>query len=234
MLTKLISGDTLRKSRLHDEKGNFVGLNKLVLHGPQAMLTGALRLSVGYRPQLPWISYSAITVLEEFLTQSSRVLEFGSGMSTIWYAEHAGEVCSVEDFKPWFDKVSGLISRRCIRNVTYHFADNRDTYSQFMSGDSTGFDLVMIDGSHRSACVSAASEKLRPGGILYLDNSDKDSTPRGGDMRHAEELALQFARSRNAEVRYFTDFAPTQLFVQQGLMVRLPADASTARQDNSR
>jgi hypothetical protein len=223
MLTKIISGDTLRKSRLHDEKGNFVGLNRLFLHAPAAIATGLLRLSTDYRPALPWISYSAINELERFLTKSSRVLEFGSGMSTIWYARHAGEVCSVEDYKPWFDKVREQLNRNHIDNVKYEFAATSSDYSEFMSDDPAGFDLIMIDGSIRNACIARASKLLKPGGILYLDNSDKDSTPRGGDMRLAEEFALRFANDRNAAVTYFTDFAPTQLFVQQGLMVKLSA-----------
>lgn len=222
MLTKIISGDTLRKSRLHDEKGNFVGLAHLIRHAPPAIMTGLLRLSVDYRPQLPWISYSAIQVLEKFLTKSSRVLEFGSGMSTLWYAKHASEVCSVVDFKPWFNKVSDLIVRKGINNINYQFAVGVDTYSRYHGDDDDGFDLIMIDGSHRSACVAQASKLLKPGGILYLDNSDKDSTPRGGDMRLAEKFALRFSKVRNGDVTYFTDFAPPQLFVQQGLMAKLP------------
>lgn len=224
MLRKLISGDDLRKSRLHDEKGNFVGLGRLLLHAPAAVATGLLRLTVDYRPPLPWISYSAINVLERFLTKSSRVLEFGSGMSTIWYARRAGEVCSVEDYKPWFDKVSDLLNREHIDNVKYHLAATPSAYSEFMADDPSGFDLIMIDGSIRSSCISHAAKMLRPGGIIYLDNSDKDSTSRGGDMRLAEKLVMQLASSRKATVTYFTDFAPTQFFVQQGLMVKLRTD----------
>ena len=85
-----------------------------------------------------------------------------------------------------------------------------------MARDETGFDLIMVDGSHRSECVSHAAKLLRPGGILYLDNSDKDPTARGGDMRLAEEYAIQFAKQQNGTTTYFTDFAPTQMMVQQG------------------
>lgn len=222
MLQKLISGDALRKSRLHDEKGNFVGLSRLISHGPKAVATGLMRLSFDYRPSQPWISYSVIQILEKHLTRSSRVLEFGSGMSTVWYARHAGEVCSVEDYKPWYEKVKKILINEKLQNVNYQFKDHVDSYSQCFTDDSRGFDLIMVDGSHRSACIAHAVKLLRPGGILYLDNTDKDSTPRGGDMRLAENNAPQFAKGKNAEIFYFTDFAPTQLFVQQGLMVKLP------------
>lgn len=225
MLKRIISAGPSRKSRLHDEKDNFIGLKRLFLHAPHAVLTGLLRLSIGYRPGLPWISYSAIAELEKFLTNTSRVLEFGSGMSTIWYAKHAGEVCSVEDCKPWFDKVSDLIERKNIENISLHFANGLSEYSQLMANDDAGFDLIIVDGNHRSACIAHATNLLKTGGILYLDNSDRDTKVVSGDTRLAEELALQFARERHAQVTYFTDFAPTQFFVQQGLMIKLPTHA---------
>ncbi|HEY8360510.1 MAG TPA: hypothetical protein VIL30_23900 [Ramlibacter sp.] len=224
VLEKIISGDGQRKSRLHDEKGNLIPGRRLLRHGPLAFLTGIGRLIFGYRPVQPWISYSAARVLREHLTGTSRVLEFGSGMSTVWYARHAGEVCSVEDFRPWFDRVSQVLQARRLGNVRYGFAATPEEYSSYMCDDTRGFDLVMVDGSVRADCIRKAAHLVRPGGILYLDNSDKNSSSATmtGDMRLAEALALEFARSRRAEVCYFTDFAPTQLFVQEGMLVRVP------------
>ena len=222
LVTKIISGDKLRKSRLHDEKGNFATWENVLLHSFPAALTGILRLSVGYRPEKPWIAYSSIKFLENFLSKDSRVLEFGSGMSTIWYGKHAGEVFSVEDYKPWHDKVSKIIEGKCITNITYKITEDESQYCSFMSNDKKGFDLVMVDGKFRSKCISNASKLVRPGGVLYLDNSDKDSAPNGGDMRLAESFLRDFAKSTNAEVTEVTDFAPTQFFVQQGLYVKLP------------
>jgi hypothetical protein len=120
VLTKLISGDNLRTSRLHDEKNNFIGWDKFFTHAPLAFSTGLLRISLDYRPELPWISYSAIQALNNFLSPNSRVLEFGSGMSTIWYAKHAGIVYSVEDYRPWYDKVSQIVKKKGLSNIHYH------------------------------------------------------------------------------------------------------------------
>jgi predicted O-methyltransferase YrrM len=153
------------------------------------------------------------------------VLEFGSGMSTIWYAKHVGEVCSVEDCKPWFDKVGELIESKGIKNINLYFATGSNEYSQFMPRGHAKFDLIMVDGNHRSECIAHAINLLKPYGILYLDNSDRDTRITTGDTRLAEELALQFAREQHAQVTYFTDFAPTQFFVQQGLMIKLPTHA---------
>lgn len=222
MLQKLLSGGAARKTRLHDEKGNLISFNRFFLNGSRAVFTGLMRILLGYRVAMPWISYSAISVLQQHLHKTSRVLEFGSGMSTIWYAQHAGYVYSVEDNKEWYEKVQELIQDREIQNIDYLFADTEEAYSKFMHDDQAGFDLIIVDGSYRSSCVANAIKLLRAGGILYLDNSDKHSTPTGGDTRVAESHALNFANQHNAHITYFTDFAPTQFFAQQGLMIKLP------------
>lgn len=221
--TKVISGSSLRKSRLHNEKGGFVSLKNIITHGPLAIGTGLLRVTIGYRPILPWIAYTSINMLKCVLNKKSRVLEFGSGMSTIWYAKHAGEVFSVEDYLPWYEKITNVIKVENIDNITYTFVDKESDYYGYMSENVGGFDLVMVDGLYRSKCISNASKLVRPGGILYLDNSDKDSTPHGGDIRIAESMLRNLARELNVEVNEITDFAPTQFFVQEGLFIKYPS-----------
>lgn len=222
LLTKIVAAGPGRRSRLHDEKGNFIGFKRLLQNGPRAISSGLLRLAFGYRPVTPWISYAAIDSLEKFLRRNSRVLEFGSGMSTIWFAKRAGEVYAVEDSGPWHARVVDLISRAHLRNVHLHYAERIDEYRQFMANDTAGFDLIVVDGICRHQCTITALPLLRNGGIFYLDNSDRGVISRDEDSRKAEAAILEFARERSAEVNWFTDFAPTQFFVQQGLMVKLP------------
>lgn len=222
IIRKIISGDKLHKSRFHDEKHNFIGWPNMVKHTIPAVSSGLLRLTIDYRPELPWIGYDGIKILEKQLDKSKRVLEFGSGMSTVWYSKMAGEVCSVEHFEPWYNKVTEIIKSKGIENIKYAMHEDLESYSTFMQDDEDGFDLIMVDGSFRSDCVKNATKLLRQGGILYLDNSDKDSTPSGGDMRLAEQYAREFAEEKSAEIIEITDFAPTQLFVQQGLLVITP------------
>lgn len=222
LLTKIVAAGPGRRSRLHDEKGNFIGFKRLLQNGPRAISSGLLRLAFGYRPATPWICYPAIELLETFLHRDSRVLEFGSGMSTIWYAKHAGEVYAVEDSGPWHARVAGLVSAAHLNNVHLHYAERIDEYSQFMATDSAGFDLIVVDGNYRHQCTMEALPLLRNGGIFYLDNSDRGVISKDEDSRKAEAAILEFARERGAEITWFTDFAPTQFFVQQGLMIKLP------------
>jgi hypothetical protein len=62
--------------------------------------------------------------------------------------------------------------------------------------------------------------KLKSGGYLYLDNSDKDMTA-GGDMRDAERVVLDAVAQRSGSATYYTDFAPAQVVAMQGLLARL-------------
>lgn len=179
----------------------------MLRNGPRALATGLARLVAGYRPERPWISYDAQATLARHLRRESRVLEFGSGMSTVWYARHAGHVVSLEHDAHWH----ALIARRLARfdNVDYRLIEDTETY--LAQTPDEAFDLIMIDGSARLFCTLFAMTHLAPGGIIYLDNSDKHPEPR--------RLLLDFAQKRGLPAREFTDFAPTQLFVQRGLMV---------------
>lgn len=224
MLSKLVAGAETRKTRFHDELGNLVSATRAIRNGPRAVVTGVARLALDYRPVQPWISYDAQPVIAAHLTPDSRVLEFGSGMSTVWYAEHSREVVSIEDYRPWYAQVQGIIAKRKAGNIRYRFAADVEQYTTLSEAErGDGFDLIMVDGSARELCVRRTLDLLRPGGMMYLDNSDKHGgSTFSGDIPEARRTMLEFASAHGASTRLFTDFAPTQLFVQQGLMLTLP------------
>jgi predicted O-methyltransferase YrrM len=98
------------------------------------------------------------------------VFEFGSGHSTLYWAELGAEVCSVEDHPGWFELVQQHITA---------FPQNRVFLEQEQAGylariDSIGglFDMVLVDGSHRKECLEPAIRHLKPGGLLVVDNTD--------------------------------------------------------------
>jgi len=220
LLKKIWQGNREEYPRWRDEKGNFVGSRRLLVNGSRATITGIARVAFGMRPELPWISYDAIDMLRKHLKPDSRVLEFGSGMSTIFYAKHAGEVVSVEDNKVWFDSISKVFKQNQVTNIAYSLAGTQADYVN--AGVKAGgvFDLIMVDGSFRSDCIRVSLPLLASGGIIYLDNSDKHSSKLGGDTRLAEELLLEYASLNKCEVSSYSDFAPTQFFAQEGLSIK--------------
>lgn len=218
--TKLVAGGASRKSRLHDGLGSRVPVGSLVRNGPRALATGLLRLLFGWRPERPWISYEAQALIAPVLTKDSVVLEFGSGMSTIWYARRAGHLISIEDDRGWFDSIADRLARH--KNVDYRFAADKASY---VGQDDRQYDLIMIDGKWRDECARFAVDHLRPGGIIYLDNCDNHGNQINqltGDIPQARQLLKRFASEHGLPVREFTDFAPTQLFAARGLMIGGP------------
>jgi len=55
---------------------------------------------------LPWYTYPSIKYLENHLKNDHVVLEFGSGNSSLWYAERVKKIVSLETDYEWFTKIS--------------------------------------------------------------------------------------------------------------------------------
>jgi hypothetical protein len=216
---KIIAGGSHHKSRFHDEKGNLIdGLGLLYL--PHCLMTTFLRISMGYRPVLPWLGYRAIQQLNHLIQPDWKMIEFGSGLSTVWFSQRCRQVVSVENCAEWHDKVSQDLHRRNIKNVEYLFK-TQDDYSALPEYKDEQFEFILVDGSERAKCAATAVKRLKPGGYIYLDNSDKHSTASGGDTRVAEQILLDAAYQQGGEVEYFVDFLPTYFTVIQGMLVRL-------------
>lgn len=214
----MLSGNELRRTRFHDEKGNLVGWDA-ALYAPLALLTAAGKI-VGLRPILPMISFRAARVIDGLLTAESRVLEFGSGYSTLWFAQRCAELVSVEDDPYWRTQVQRLLAEAGARHVRHEFR-GPEHYSRLDEYPDAYFDLALVDGKDRAGCVRTALTKVKPGGWLYLDNSDKDMTFPSGDLRRAEALLVAEIERRGGTLRYFTDFSPTNFFAEQGVLARL-------------
>jgi DNA-directed RNA polymerase subunit H (RpoH/RPB5) len=67
----------------------------------------------------PWIPFEAANWLEHYLKPHMKVFEYGSGGSTIFFAERVAEVFSIEHDQKWHTLVSRALARRGITNCTY-------------------------------------------------------------------------------------------------------------------
>lgn len=168
-------GDAYRISRFHNEKGHFA-LASLEDIGDCAIsaATTFARVTFGYRPETPWIVLKAFRFLRRTLPPNAKVFEWSSGMSTLWFEKHCAEVHSVEDYEPWYQLVSKRIQKADLQYLTGR--DYVDAIRKFPTGY---FDLISIDGSDRLACYETALPYLKPGGILLIDNTDKDQQSKG-------------------------------------------------------
>ena len=124
---------------------------------------------------LPWYSYPAIEYLDQFDFSARRVFEFGAGNSSLYWANRALELVTVENDAAWFERV-----RTAARpNHTLLLRETRNAYVGALAEQSGLFDLIVIDGRWRQSCALAAADKLADGGLIVLDNSDKHASVAG-------------------------------------------------------
>lgn len=219
ILSRIVRGNELRRTRLHDEKGNMVPLATLP-HLPCALVSAVAKVMLGRRPVRPTISYTATRLIAARLRPDWNAVEFGSGMSTAWLAARVGTLLSIEDHAGWAERVRAILAERGLTNVRHELRDATG-YARLDDIPDRYFHFALIDGSDRAGCVAAVLPKMRPDGLIYLDNSDKDMTTTGGDLRRAEAGLLAAAAANGWRVRYFTDFSPTNVFAEQGMMVEM-------------
>lgn len=212
ILNRILLRDGIRRGRLTDYNGQRISFERLLRNGPRAAVSTAVRLGLGKVPSRPWISYDGQARIGRFLDRSKRVLEFGSGMSTRWYAQRAGSVLSLEDNRHWFDRLHDELVAQ--GNVDHRFCE---TLAEYLSLDGTSgqapFDLIVIDGTQRDRCLEVALPHLAAGGMLYLDNSDMHGDGVTGNIPAARARIRAFAVGHGLRVETLTDFAPAQFFV---------------------
>lgn len=148
-----------------------------------------------------WVTFPALDWLEEFLQPSMTVFEWGCGGSTLFFAQRVAHVTSVEHDRDWHGQATRSIRETGAANVdlrlvgpqpsddpagygsavdTYH-AMSFERYARTIDAHGS-FDLVLVDGRARMACLEHAVPHVRPGGAVVLDNSDyrryQDRLPR--------------------------------------------------------
>lgn len=117
---------------------------------------------------LPWMTYSAIEYISQFDLSSVTVFEYGSGYGSIFWAERARKVISVEDNPEW---IRELESRRLPNQYIVHAKDLPEYIHAIEQYNETP-DIVIIDGKQRRACAAnLLAIKLLPA-LVILDNSD--------------------------------------------------------------
>src|SRR5438874_1854481 len=97
-----------RRSRFHDYQNRRLAVEALA-DMPTVVWQAALRRLVGRRPILPWIPYPAIRRLAKIIRPEWRVLETGSGNSTLWLAQRVAYLRSVESNSGWYARVGASL-----------------------------------------------------------------------------------------------------------------------------
>lgn len=124
---------------------------------------------------IPWYTYPCIDFLKCRSFEGMKVLEFGAGQSTLWWAKNAAEVVSFEGNKEWYDYLLTQIPA----NVALRFAraDNpqvcvEDVTKGLSQIPISQFDIVIIDGLWRFELIEIAKQHLKENGAIICDNAD--------------------------------------------------------------
>jgi hypothetical protein len=120
---------------------------------------------------VPWMNYSVVALLRARLTKDLRLLEFGSGYSTSFYAKLVGSVTSVEHDQAWI----GTVKKTLPDNVEliYQPQDIDGKYCRVIHSSGVGYDVVVIDGWDRVNCIRQSIEALTARGVIVLDDSHR-------------------------------------------------------------
>lgn len=133
---------------------------------------------------LPWMPYSVIDFLDRRLDRNSVVVELGSGGSTLFFADRAGRVITLEENDPWASDVGEALAERGFSNV-----DLRSVKADF--GDLAGLgeseywralptepaDVIVVDSSDyqtheaRPLLFRWAEEIIRSDGVIVVDDA---------------------------------------------------------------
>jgi hypothetical protein len=128
-------------------------------------------------PDAPWLTPAAIDILDSWLAPGDVGLEWGSGRSTAWIGRRVARLVSVEHHAGWYEKVRvGLPPSVELRHCAV--ADPADEGCGYVRTaqlfENESLDFALVDGLRqlRSACACAALRKLKPGGLLVIDNAN--------------------------------------------------------------
>jgi predicted O-methyltransferase YrrM len=179
------------------------------------------------RLDLPWWTYPATRELEEVLASrrgAARVFEYGAGASTLWLARRAAEVWSVEHderfvefLRPLLSEVTNVhlmhvVAQRVPEPVVtsersgYEGLDFSDYVASIDRVDGE-FDVIVVDGRARAACLHHAARRLSATGVILFDDS--------GRRRYAEAIA-----SSGLRVYRRSGWAPSLPYRSQTALLR--------------
>jgi hypothetical protein len=143
--------------------------------------------------EIAWLPYSLLRFLNARLNKGMRVLEFGSGASSIYFSRRVKQVVSVEDNTDWYTK---LLENKP-ENLFLILAETKDAYVNIQY-EELNFELILVDGEFREDCLFKSIEYLSRDGVIVLDDTNAEVFSRL--IPKMTELGFKHLK--------FNDFAP--------------------------
>jgi predicted O-methyltransferase YrrM len=119
-----------------------------------------------------------VEILEDRLKPTDVGLEWGSGRSTLWFAQRVAHLTSIEHNDHWYNRIQKLLRDKDIDNVDLLFAplEAKDgEQSQYIRVAAelpkASFDFILVDGRLRDQCTELALQLIKPDGTLIIDDA---------------------------------------------------------------
>jgi hypothetical protein len=216
---RLITGNRKAGTRFHNHNGQLLDAAGF-LYLPKSVLTALYARLTKQYSEVPLLGFRASKHLARLINPDWKVLEFGSGMSTIWFARRCASIVSIEINEDFFELLSARLAAKSLTNVDYRLRDYQDS-AELADYEDSYFDLVLVDGVRRDRAMMTAIEKVKPGGYIYLDNSDYPHK----EYQTARAMLLKAAGAE--PVRVFNDLTPSRVWVTEGMLARIPQAAKS-------
>jgi len=147
---------------------------------------------------IPWYTYPAVDFLAQRDFTGRRVLEFGAGQSTLWWARRAERVIAVEENKEWYESLQPRLPANV--ELIHEPADLvsrtvQPIRARLDAQVAQKFDVIVVDGHLRRELTALAFDYVAPDGAIIFDNAE-------GYGFHDE------TKSRNCRRIDFFGFAP--------------------------
>ena len=130
-------------------------------------------------PDAPWLTAKATRRLDAWLQPNYVGIEWGSGRSTVWFAQRVKHLVSVEHHAGWHAAVSESLEKAGLHNVDYRLhlceperVETPEWIAAMFASDYVravdafgprSIDFALVDGMYRSACALAVLPKLPSG-----------------------------------------------------------------------
>jgi predicted O-methyltransferase YrrM len=173
---------------------------------------------------VPWWTFDSAAIVDAFLAgrRGARAFEWGSGASTLWLARRSAGVVAVEHDEAWARVVRELLPADAavdLRAVVPAPATGVPGEARSAKPGWTGldfrayvdvidevagpFDVVVVDGRAREACLPRALANVADDGIVVVDNVER-SRYRRAIAEHGAGMAVTWTRGLTPGLPYPT------------------------------
>ena len=128
----------------------------------------------------PWMDKKEINLIISKLKLTDKMLEYGSGGSTVTFSKYVSKYYSIEHVEEWYKDVLKELSVKELLDVSYHLIKpdyprtiptkykEFKTYIEYPKIFNTKFDKVLIDGRGRQYCAEFIIPYLHKDSIVFI------------------------------------------------------------------